>query len=436
MAEEHEISKIYSKIYSSSMAIENESLRIRMGGKPIEYDTKHAVQDSLPAQESDVDMEMAEDEEEEGHEGEREGQGWEERPTRTIHVHLPSCLSPFSNSYDDEGIIEVIQEQEKEKESSSEEEDAHAEEVVGEDDEDWESPFCSVVMEEEEVEEEEEEEEIINGIETIGSAQRSDPEEMRRFFYEISDGGYAKIIFDKEEEEEEEEGEEEEETDEIKEEIAQLTAQQDSLEEMSEEWPRIKSDTGSRFEHFDTRKGDEKRLEQKTVLGSNFGAFSATRITIGQNDGAAALPVKQTTPRFEVFGAKSMVGPRSLSDIDSLSVRNGGFSGSRLGGPGGGRQGVESRLRIGIEKQELKARRWVGKKLTHKASSAAPSRQGHYAAPAPLYPAIQRAKRDPAYSPLRTTVPRTGSTHSPVSTVSSGGTKWPMQRRSRALLGS
>ena len=39
---------------------------------------------------------------------------------------------------------------------------------------------------------------IINGIETIGSAQRSsDPEEMRKFFYEISDGGYAKIIFDK-----------------------------------------------------------------------------------------------------------------------------------------------------------------------------------------------------------------------------------------------
>ena len=39
---------------------------------------------------------------------------------------------------------------------------------------------------------------IINGIETIGSAQRSsDPEEMRKYFYEISDGGYAKILFDK-----------------------------------------------------------------------------------------------------------------------------------------------------------------------------------------------------------------------------------------------
>ena len=38
---------------------------------------------------------------------------------------------------------------------------------------------------------------IINGIETIGSAQRSsDPEEMRKYFYEISNGGYAKILFD------------------------------------------------------------------------------------------------------------------------------------------------------------------------------------------------------------------------------------------------
>jgi aspartyl/asparaginyl-tRNA synthetase len=39
---------------------------------------------------------------------------------------------------------------------------------------------------------------IINGIETIGSAQRSsDPEEMRKFFYNISDGGYADILFNK-----------------------------------------------------------------------------------------------------------------------------------------------------------------------------------------------------------------------------------------------
>lgn len=39
---------------------------------------------------------------------------------------------------------------------------------------------------------------IINGIETIGSAQRSsDPEEMRKFFYNISDGGYAGILFNK-----------------------------------------------------------------------------------------------------------------------------------------------------------------------------------------------------------------------------------------------
>ena len=37
---------------------------------------------------------------------------------------------------------------------------------------------------------------IINGIETIGSAQRSsDPEEMRKQFYSISEGGYANILF-------------------------------------------------------------------------------------------------------------------------------------------------------------------------------------------------------------------------------------------------
>jgi aspartyl/asparaginyl-tRNA synthetase len=37
---------------------------------------------------------------------------------------------------------------------------------------------------------------IINGIETIGSAQRStDPAEMRKQFYNISDGGYANILF-------------------------------------------------------------------------------------------------------------------------------------------------------------------------------------------------------------------------------------------------
>lgn len=37
---------------------------------------------------------------------------------------------------------------------------------------------------------------IINGIETIGSAQRStDKEEMRKQFYTISDGGYANILF-------------------------------------------------------------------------------------------------------------------------------------------------------------------------------------------------------------------------------------------------
>jgi len=37
---------------------------------------------------------------------------------------------------------------------------------------------------------------IIHGIETIGSAERScDPDEMRRQFYSISDGGYANILF-------------------------------------------------------------------------------------------------------------------------------------------------------------------------------------------------------------------------------------------------
>lgn len=37
---------------------------------------------------------------------------------------------------------------------------------------------------------------IIHGIETIGSAERScDPEEMRKQFYTISDGGYANILF-------------------------------------------------------------------------------------------------------------------------------------------------------------------------------------------------------------------------------------------------
>lgn len=37
---------------------------------------------------------------------------------------------------------------------------------------------------------------IIHGVETIGSAERScDPEEMRRQFYSISDGGYSNILF-------------------------------------------------------------------------------------------------------------------------------------------------------------------------------------------------------------------------------------------------
>lgn len=37
---------------------------------------------------------------------------------------------------------------------------------------------------------------IIQGVETIGSAERStDPEEMRKQFYTISDGGYANILF-------------------------------------------------------------------------------------------------------------------------------------------------------------------------------------------------------------------------------------------------
>lgn len=37
---------------------------------------------------------------------------------------------------------------------------------------------------------------IIHGVETIGSAERScDKEQMRKCFYEISDGGYAKTLF-------------------------------------------------------------------------------------------------------------------------------------------------------------------------------------------------------------------------------------------------
>ena len=39
---------------------------------------------------------------------------------------------------------------------------------------------------------------ILNGMETIGSAERStDKEQMRETFYTISDGGYAQILYDK-----------------------------------------------------------------------------------------------------------------------------------------------------------------------------------------------------------------------------------------------
>ena len=39
---------------------------------------------------------------------------------------------------------------------------------------------------------------ILNGMETIGSAERStDKEQMRDTFYTISDGGYAQILYDK-----------------------------------------------------------------------------------------------------------------------------------------------------------------------------------------------------------------------------------------------
>jgi len=39
---------------------------------------------------------------------------------------------------------------------------------------------------------------ILNGMETIGSAERStDKEQMRNTFYTISDGGYAQLIIDK-----------------------------------------------------------------------------------------------------------------------------------------------------------------------------------------------------------------------------------------------
>ena len=38
---------------------------------------------------------------------------------------------------------------------------------------------------------------LLHGMETIGSAERStDPEEMRKQFYTISEGGYSKILFD------------------------------------------------------------------------------------------------------------------------------------------------------------------------------------------------------------------------------------------------
>ena len=39
---------------------------------------------------------------------------------------------------------------------------------------------------------------ILNGMETIGSAERStDKDQMRDTFYTISDGGYAQILYDK-----------------------------------------------------------------------------------------------------------------------------------------------------------------------------------------------------------------------------------------------
>jgi aspartyl/asparaginyl-tRNA synthetase len=39
---------------------------------------------------------------------------------------------------------------------------------------------------------------ILNGMETIGSAERStDKKQMRETFYTISDGGYAQILYDK-----------------------------------------------------------------------------------------------------------------------------------------------------------------------------------------------------------------------------------------------
>ena len=39
---------------------------------------------------------------------------------------------------------------------------------------------------------------ILNGMETIGSAERStDRDQMRDTFYTISDGGYARILYDK-----------------------------------------------------------------------------------------------------------------------------------------------------------------------------------------------------------------------------------------------
>ncbi|MBI96148.1 transposase [bacterium] len=60
------------------------------------------------------------------------------------------------------------------------------------------SPFWNMKQSDEVSNEAKKVDVIIHGIETIGSAERScDPEEMKRQFYTISEGGYADILFSK-----------------------------------------------------------------------------------------------------------------------------------------------------------------------------------------------------------------------------------------------
>jgi aspartyl/asparaginyl-tRNA synthetase len=59
------------------------------------------------------------------------------------------------------------------------------------------SPFWNMKLNDESTKHANKVDVIIHGMETIGSAQRSnDPDEMRKQFYSISDGKYAQILFD------------------------------------------------------------------------------------------------------------------------------------------------------------------------------------------------------------------------------------------------